>query len=209
MNDYPTYLVHFGIKGQRWGYRRYQNEDGTLTPEGKKRAALDAYRGNKWAVSKDPVMSSKTFSKMVKKALAPTPKNIKKASISSTDDKIRQKAASNAYNKLSNDQRQENAKRMRNRTIGTAISTAIVGGAFAAKSFSDSIINYKAANAFLKDFDQKIPVSKLITSGTAKALIVAGTAAAATYGTIKLSQLISDKRKINKEYKKRKSLRKM
>ena len=37
MNNYPTYLVHFGIKGQKWGDRRYQNEDGTLTPEGKKR----------------------------------------------------------------------------------------------------------------------------------------------------------------------------
>lgn len=28
------YLVHFGIKGQKWGNRRYQNPDGTLTPEG-------------------------------------------------------------------------------------------------------------------------------------------------------------------------------
>lgn len=31
------YLVHHGIKGQRWGVRRYQNEDGTLTPAGKER----------------------------------------------------------------------------------------------------------------------------------------------------------------------------
>lgn len=31
------YLVHHGIKGQKWGIRRYQNEDGTLTEEGKKR----------------------------------------------------------------------------------------------------------------------------------------------------------------------------
>ncbi len=30
-------LGHSGIKGQRWGVRRYQNEDGTLTEEGKKR----------------------------------------------------------------------------------------------------------------------------------------------------------------------------
>lgn len=29
-----TYLVHSGIKGQKWGVRRYQNSDGTLTPEG-------------------------------------------------------------------------------------------------------------------------------------------------------------------------------
>ena len=31
------YLIHHGIKGQRWGVRRYQNEDGTLTVLGKKR----------------------------------------------------------------------------------------------------------------------------------------------------------------------------
>ena len=30
-------LCHWGIKGQRWGVRRYQNKDGTLTPEGQKR----------------------------------------------------------------------------------------------------------------------------------------------------------------------------
>ena len=32
-----NYLAHYGIKGQRWGLRRFQNEDGTLTLEGKKR----------------------------------------------------------------------------------------------------------------------------------------------------------------------------
>lgn len=28
------YLEHHGIKGQKWGVRRYQNEDGSLTKEG-------------------------------------------------------------------------------------------------------------------------------------------------------------------------------
>lgn len=30
-------LYHWGIKGQRWGFRRYQNPDGTLTAAGKER----------------------------------------------------------------------------------------------------------------------------------------------------------------------------
>lgn len=32
-----NYLTHHGIKGQRWGIRRYQNKDGSLTPAGRKR----------------------------------------------------------------------------------------------------------------------------------------------------------------------------
>lgn len=34
-------LYHWGIKGMKWGRRRYQNKDGSLTPEGKKRYADD------------------------------------------------------------------------------------------------------------------------------------------------------------------------
>lgn len=32
-----SYLAHYGTKGQKWGNRRYQNKDGSLTPEGKAR----------------------------------------------------------------------------------------------------------------------------------------------------------------------------
>lgn len=32
-----NYLAHYGIKQQKWGYRRFQNEDGTLTEAGRAR----------------------------------------------------------------------------------------------------------------------------------------------------------------------------
>ena len=32
-----TYLMHHGVRGMRWGVRRYQNADGSLTDAGKRR----------------------------------------------------------------------------------------------------------------------------------------------------------------------------
>lgn len=37
MKEYSSYIKHHGILGQKWGVRRYQNNDGSLTEEGKKR----------------------------------------------------------------------------------------------------------------------------------------------------------------------------
>lgn len=34
-------LTHWGIKGMKWGVRRFQNKDGGLTPAGKKRYSSD------------------------------------------------------------------------------------------------------------------------------------------------------------------------
>jgi len=54
---YPDTLLHYGIKGQKWGVRRYQYADGTLTPSGKKRY----YNTNKSGVkSLSHLMSLKT-----------------------------------------------------------------------------------------------------------------------------------------------------
>lgn len=40
---HEQYLMHWGIKGQKWGIRRYQNPDGTYTSEGKRRRRDNNY----------------------------------------------------------------------------------------------------------------------------------------------------------------------
>lgn len=38
------YLMHHGVKGMKWGIRRYRNYDGTLTNKGKKRLAKNVQK---------------------------------------------------------------------------------------------------------------------------------------------------------------------
>lgn len=44
MEEYTNYLIHHGVKGQKWGVRRYQNPDGSLTDKGKKKYIKEMYK---------------------------------------------------------------------------------------------------------------------------------------------------------------------
>ena len=44
---YENYLSHHGIKGQKWGVRRFQNKDGSLNQEGKNRYLKKLERNEK------------------------------------------------------------------------------------------------------------------------------------------------------------------
>ncbi len=58
-NVYCYELYHHGIKGQRWGIRRYQKKDGSLTPAGKKRY----YDTPELNMQKNELQSAKTVYK--------------------------------------------------------------------------------------------------------------------------------------------------
>lgn len=59
-------LTHWGIKGMKWGVRRYQNKDGSLTAAGKKRLARIDKKAERGGWSEDAISAAKTKTKSVK-----------------------------------------------------------------------------------------------------------------------------------------------
>lgn len=60
-ND-ENYLSHYGILGMKWGVRRYQNADGSLTALGKKREARIAESDNRYR-EKQKIKTAKYYDK--------------------------------------------------------------------------------------------------------------------------------------------------
>lgn len=53
-------LYHYGIKGQRWGIRRYQYSDGSLTPAG-----LARYRTTRKRIPKRLIQRIQSFKESI------------------------------------------------------------------------------------------------------------------------------------------------
>ena len=75
-------LAHHGVKGQKWGVRRYQNKDGSLTSEGKRhRGVVDVKKSSK--------NSTEAFLKNKKQNDFVLKKDTKLQTLSSSPDRLK------------------------------------------------------------------------------------------------------------------------
>lgn len=64
-------LYHYGVRGMKWGIRRYQNKDGSLTPEAKRRAKHEYKTDNDTAftMGKNATVSGHAAAKSMKRTI--------------------------------------------------------------------------------------------------------------------------------------------
>ena len=85
-------LAHYGILGMRWGIRRYQNPDGSLTEEGKRRVAkMEAKAARKAAkkAERDERRAKREAAKKQKMLANPDPEYIRKNMHKFTNEELR------------------------------------------------------------------------------------------------------------------------
>ena len=112
MSDYELY--HHGVKGMKWGVRRYQNKDGTLTAAGKKHR-------------------NKVENKAIKKARKQDVKNRRKLSDAELKKKIERLQTEKKLKDLTNEDVSPGRTEVNRilRSAGTKVAAAALAGAAA------------------------------------------------------------------------------
>ena len=113
INYEEEYLAHHGTKGQRWGVRRFQNSDGSLTAAGKLRYSVDNV-GRSISKKVDPKSAAKLKKRQIKEDAKLERLKIKEAAKNEKLEKKKSHISNKEYVKTLSD---EKLKAINNRDI--------------------------------------------------------------------------------------------
>lgn len=133
----PDELYHHGVKGMRWGVRRYQNKDGSLTAAGRKRQA-------KLEAKLEKLGGSSKKSGDADESAKPAKKRASDMSDAELDRAINRARKEDEYNRLRPEE--TSAPKSRNHLIEDVIKPAAID---AGRNFMRNAMN-KAAESLLK-----------------------------------------------------------
>ena len=172
-----TYLAHHGIKGQKWGVRRFQNEDGSLTAAGQRRYNIDEARS---AMKKAKLKAQDEFDKYSKasggfrasrEGLRTSEKSKKKAE-AATLKYIDSKAAYAKAKARRNAERAEfNSYRKQMLKFGVPGSAADVASGYSATKLYDHLATTRGKEYAQRVEDQTRRVAYAQLAGSAAVLI--------------------------------------
>ena len=146
-NDYRNYLEHFGVKGMKWGVRRYQNADGSYTSAGKNRYGVgdgETYMGVKSVkgglhrlAAKNYELNARTYEKLGNKTMASMNRSAAKNSLKKAEAADAAKAAKKSAPKtpLTEEERAARNAKIKKVALAVAGTAAVAAGTYAAHKY--------------------------------------------------------------------------
>lgn len=137
-------LIHHGIKDQKWGLRRFQNPDGSLTPAGRERYGVGKERGTAGSEGQN---KSGDGGSSQKSGANKTPDKSSRSVTAMSDDELRSR-----INRLNMEEQYSNLV-ARQKQRNTSVVKSLLGNA--AKQFAEQSLSRLVSKVVSKAFDKK------------------------------------------------------